>query len=197
MSEIYLPKAAAQVVSIHLHPACSGPPLQAVHTVEAVAGKGLRGDFRFFARNQPGQAIPSRRQVTLIERETIAAYAAALGLSSGLRAGAVRANIETLGILLVSLVGRRVRVGEAILLIYEARKPCAKMDQVHPGLRRLMEDGCQGVLAEVEVGGEISVGDPISAVSGESTSPATTQRSGAEEPQLQKEHESRASDGRG
>ena len=48
-----------------------------------------------------------------------------------------------------------------LLLFYEARTPCDKMDRVAPGLRALMADGRQGVLAEVLRPGRIRVGDAL------------------------------------
>ena len=85
-------------------------------------------------------------------------------LRSGLEtipAGAVRSNIETSGLKLASLIGHRVAIGTAILHLYELRDPCDKMDAICQGLRELMLDGKQGVLAEVVQSGRISVGDTI------------------------------------
>jgi MOSC domain-containing protein YiiM len=98
--------------------------------------------------------------VTLIEREQIAEHAAALGLQS-IPAGAVRSNIETAGINLIALLGRQVEIGEAVLLPYAPRDPCAKMDAICQGLRQRMMDQRQGVVAEVVRSGKIRVGDSI------------------------------------
>jgi MOSC domain-containing protein YiiM len=125
--------------------------------------KGIVGNDRYFGRTRRISGEPGKRQVTLIEREQIAGHAANLGLP-GIEPGAVRSNIETLGVDLVSWLGRRVQVGEATLLFHEARTPCQKMDRVCPGLRALMENGKQGVIAQVLIGGIIRVGDPILAL---------------------------------
>lgn len=147
------------MVSLHLHPAASGEPLQAVNEICAEAGRGIVGDARFFGRkDRKGQ--PSRRQVSLMAREQIAQHAATLGLPA-IAPGAVRANIETVGIDLLSLLGQQVKVGRAVLLFYEARLPCGKMDLVAPGLRERMACGRQGVMAQVVRSGEIRVGDEI------------------------------------
>mgnify|MGYP003350038264 CR=1 FL=1 len=87
-----------RVASLHLHPARSREPLTAVDMVRVVAGQGVEGDPRYFRRG-------SRRQVTLIEREQIAAHAAVLGLPD-FAPGAVRSNIETTEIDLIALLGR-------------------------------------------------------------------------------------------
>jgi MOSC domain-containing protein YiiM len=148
-----------RVVSLHLHPAASGGPLLSVNEVRAEAGKGLVGDARIFARKTRWGKV-SHRQVSLMAREQIAQHAATLGLPA-IAPGAVRANIETAGIDLLSLLGHEVKVGEAVLLFYEARTPCGKMDIVAPGLQKLMGNGQQGVMAQVISSGDIRVGDEI------------------------------------
>src|SRR5258705_13436976 len=96
-----------------------------------------------------------------MEREQIAEHAAALGLEF-IPPGAVRSNIETTGIDLVSLIGKEIEIGEAILLLYGPRDPCAKMDAICEGLRELMLNNRQGVLAQVIRSGKIQSGDRIS-----------------------------------
>jgi MOSC domain-containing protein YiiM len=102
---------------------------------------------------------PAKRQVTLIERETINQHATALG--ADFDPGAVRSNIETTGIDLIALIGQQVQIGEAILLFVEPRTPCHKMDALAPGLRALMENSRQGVIARVVKSGRIRPGDSI------------------------------------
>ena len=141
------------VASLHVHPAKSGEPLLTVEAVNLVEGKGIVEDTRFFQRTP-------RRQVTLIEREQLAAHADALGIGE-IAPGAARSNIETTGIDLQRLLGRRVRIGEVVLELYKPRTPCYKMDLIGYGLRELMENGKQGVLAQVVKGGAIRVGDAV------------------------------------
>jgi MOSC domain-containing protein YiiM len=100
-----------------------------------------------------------------MEREQIAEHAVALGLDS-IPPGAVRSNVETTGIDLVSLVGQEVRVGEAILYFYASRDPCHKMDAICQGLRERMRNNRQGVLAEVRRSGTVRVGDLITPLAG-------------------------------
>jgi len=158
MSEI-----KGRVVSLHLHPEKSGEPLRTVKRIEVVEQKGIRGNGRYFGRNSRRTGQPSKRQVTLMEREQIYAHATTLGLET-IAPGAVRSNLETLGVNLIELIGREVRVGEATLLFYEARLPCEKMDRICQGLRGLMENNKQGVLAQVIHGGVIRLGDEIAVV---------------------------------
>ena len=152
-----------RVASLHLHPVKGGEPLRTVEQIELVEQKGIVGNGRYFGRVSHSSGQPSKRQVTLIEREQISEHAAALGLET-ISPGAVRSNIETLGVNLIELVGREVRVGSATLFFYEARTPCEKMDRICDGLRALMEDQRQGVLAQVVRGGVVRVGDMIEPV---------------------------------
>jgi MOSC domain-containing protein YiiM len=142
-----------RVASLHLHPPEPGTPFRPVPEIEVVAGRGIAGNPRYFGR-------PTRRQVTLIGREQIAEHAATLGLET-IAPGAVRSNIETLGVDLMAWLDRDVQVGDAVLRFYAPRTPCHKMDAVCPGLRAQMEDGRQGVLAQVRVSGRIREGDII------------------------------------
>ena len=154
------PALPGRIASLHLHPAQPGGPLQPVEAIELVAGRGIRDDTRYFGRLSRDTNEPSRRQVTLIEREQISEHAAALGLSS-IAPGAVRSNIETTGINLIALLGREVEIGSAVLLLHSPRDPCAKMDAICQGLRALMMNSRQGVLAEVVRSGTIRVSDSI------------------------------------
>lgn len=127
--------------------------------IDLEAGKGIVGNLRYFARRSRSGGF-SKRQVSLIEREMIAEHAAMLGLQT-VAPGTVRSNIETFGVDLVALVGKQVEIGTATLFFYEPRTPCSKMDEICPGLRNLMEDGRQGVMAQVIRSGRIQVGDAI------------------------------------
>jgi hypothetical protein len=154
------PDLSGRVASLHLHPSESGAPLQSVEAIEVVEGKGIMNEPRYFARLSRRTDEPSRRQVSLIEREQIAEHAVTLGLQT-IAPGAVRANIETTGMNLVAMIGRELEIGEAVLFLYEARDPCSQMDAICQGLRELMMDQRQGVMAEVRRGGKIRAGDAI------------------------------------
>jgi len=154
------PAPLGRVASLHLHGAQSREPLRSVDAVELVAGKGIHDEPRYFGRISRKTGKPSRRQVSLIEREQIAEHAAALGLES-IPPGAVRANIETIGIDFRGLVGKQIQIGEAVLFLYEPRTPCEQMDAICAGLRGLMENNRQGVMAEVVRSGKVRANDPI------------------------------------
>ena len=154
--------STGRVASLHLHPAKAGARLTEVRAIKVVAQKGIEGEPRYFGRTR-SNGEPSRRQISLIEREQIAQHAAALDLET-IPPGAVRANIETTGINLIALVGSEIEIGDAILLVVEPRDPCEKMDAVYQGLRKRMENHRQGVLAQVVKSGTIRVSDTIKAV---------------------------------
>ena len=135
--------------------------MQNVQQIEVVESKGILGEPRYFGRKSRETGEPSKRQVTLMEREQIAEHAGALGLES-IAPGAVRSNIETTGIDLLSLIGKEIEIGEAILVLYGPRDPCEKMDAICQGLRELMMNIRHGVLAQVVRSGRIRMGDRIS-----------------------------------
>src|SRR5438552_3059005 len=162
MNSNHSPALPGRVASLHLHPPQPGAPLQTVQEIEVVAAKGILGEPRYFGRVSRDDGKPSQRQVTLIEREQISEHAAALGLEA-IPGGAVRSNIETLGLDLIALIGREIEIGEAVLLLYAHRDPCAKMDAICQGLREQMKNQRQGVLAQVVRSGKIRVGDSIKA----------------------------------
>jgi MOSC domain-containing protein YiiM len=150
-----------RVASLHLHREEPGAEMQNVPQIEVIESKGILDEPRYFGRKSRDTGEPSKRQITLMEREQIAEHAAALGLES-IAPGAVRSNIETTGLDLVSLIGKEIEIGDAILLVYAPRDPCAKMDAICQGLRELMMNNRQGVLAQVVRTGRIRIGDRIS-----------------------------------
>jgi MOSC domain-containing protein YiiM len=160
MNELQLSTSEGTVASLHLHPAKPGTPLQSAEEFEVVEAKGIQGEPRYFGRVSRDTGLANRRQITLMEREQIEEHATALGLQS-IAPGAVRSNIETRGIDLISVLGREVEIGEAILLLYAPRDPCEKMDAICQGLRERMLKNRQGVLAQVLRSGKIRVGDRV------------------------------------
>lgn len=151
-----------RVVSLHLHPREGGEIFRTVESIEVETGKGIVENPRYFARRSRSGEL-SKRQVSLVEREQISEHAAALGLEK-ISPGTIRSNIETDGIDLVSLIGKEIQIGSAILFFYEARTGCAKMDAISSGLRELTKGNRLGVLAQVVRSGRIQVGDEISLV---------------------------------
>ena len=60
--------------------------------------------------------------------------------------------------------GERLSLGSSVILkITGECEPCSRMDEIRPGLQSLL-DGKRGMLAYVESGGEIKIGDGISSL---------------------------------
>lgn len=156
--------SVGKVASLHLHPEIAGTPLRPVDSIRVIESKGIEGNPRYFARKNR-EGLPSKRQITLIEREQIAEHATALHRRT-IDPGLVRSNIETTGIDLIALLGKEVEIGDAILNFYAPRDPCEKMDAICQGLRARMMSNRQGVLAQVVKSGTIKIGDSIRPKSG-------------------------------
>ncbi len=124
--------------------------MESPESVNVIAGHGIEGD-----RHAAEEGVRKARQVLLMDEETLESF--------GLAYGEVRENITTSGIDLVATpAGATLAVGgEVVLKITGPCAPCARMDEIRPGLR-LEFDGKRGMLASVVRGGTIRVGDAIS-----------------------------------
>jgi putative hydrolase of the HAD superfamily len=134
--------------------------MEAMFTASIIPGKGLLGS-----------ADNSRvRQVTLMEREVWEALTTQLGTDAP--PSRRRANLMVSGISLANSRGRLLRIGTIVLRIAGEVKPCERMDEVQPGLRKLMyPDWGGGAFAEVVTGGDIAVGDSIAWIRQETSLP--------------------------
>ena len=113
-------------------------------------------------------AAPNLRQAHLIHAELFDELRAA-GFEVG--PGRMGENITTRGVDLLALpTGARLRVGrEAVLVLTGLRNPCSQLERLHKGLMAATlaraPDGSlvrkAGVMAIVEVGGEVLPGDEI------------------------------------
>jgi MOSC domain-containing protein YiiM len=125
-------------------------PMDPVSMGKLAAGRGLVGNA--------GQG--RRRQVTLIEREVWERLMAELGGS--ISPAARRANLMVSGIDLAESRERILRVGACQLRIGGETRPCERMDEALPGLRRLMaRNWGGGVFAQALSDGDIAVGDEV------------------------------------
>jgi hypothetical protein len=127
-------------------------PLARVEAVEAIAGRGLKGDRYCDGRGTfsgPGRGY----ELTLVEAEVLD--------SIDLPWDQARRNIVTRGIALNSLVGHRFKVGPVECVGRRLAEPCAHLEKLaRPGLLRpLVHRG--GLRADILDGGAITIGDPV------------------------------------
>ncbi len=123
-------------------------PMREVAEARAIENRGLEG----CAHGRPG----SRRQVLLMDMETLDAM--------GIVPGAVKENITTRGLPVQKLkVGQHLRAGKALLEVTTPCHPCARMNEIRPGLEDELR-GRRGMLCRVIEGGAIVRGDRIELV---------------------------------
>ena len=138
-----------KIISLRL---CIGSrdPMQEVTRANLIAGQGIQGD-----QHLKKDGSRSKRQVLLMDQETLKDF--------HLADGEIRENITVSGINLSRLQsGERLLLGSTVILkITGECEPCSRMDEIRPGLQSLLE-GKRGMLAYVESGGEIKLGDGIS-----------------------------------
>lgn len=148
--EIWLAGAAAE-------------PMRRVPSVDAVPGLGLAGDRYALGGGTWAQYPELEKQVTLIDREDVAAVAAET--SSELTPGDTRRNLVTTGVDLPALVGRWFTVGDVLLFGMKRCPPCTHLERL-TGVRlvkAMVHRG--GINAAVFSGGPIAGGLPVRAVS--------------------------------
>jgi len=127
-------------------------PVTILETIEAIKDIGLRGDHY----QNPG----GNRQVTLIQGEHLKVVALLLD-SANISLETTRRNIEVSGINLLSLKGKRFRIGEAVFEYSGECHPCSRMEKnLGTGGYNAMR-GHGGITARVIHGGAIQVGDKI------------------------------------
>ena len=150
--EIWLTGAAAE-------------PMRRVTAVEAVAGRGLAGDRYALGGGTWAQYPNLEKQVTLIDRDDVAAVAAET--ASDLTAGDTRRNLVTTGIDLPDLVGHWFAVGDALLFGMKRCPPCAHLERLTGAklVKAMLHRG--GINAAVFVGARVAEGAAVRPVSDE------------------------------
>lgn len=126
-----------------------GTPMEVVKEVRAIAGRGLEGD-RASAREG------HKRQVTLIQAEHLVVVAKLAGVRK-IEPARLRRNVVVSGINLVSLLRKKFRIGDVVLVGTGAADPCFKMEELEEPMA-----GMGGITARILEGGTMSVGDRVS-----------------------------------
>lgn len=135
-----------------------GAPMQAVASAQLEPGVGIVGDRYGTGRGHwSGQGDC---EVTLIDCADLDALATE---GVDLRAGRHRRNLETTGVRLDQLAGKRFAIGSAELVFERVRPPCRYLESLTqtPRLRELLAGGRGGICARVLTPGRVRTGDPI------------------------------------
>lgn len=147
----------AKVIEIHVASNAEELP-HAVERARAMPGRGLEGD-RYAAGRGTFSDNPKPRDVSLIERESLDAFAQETGAS--LSAAESRRNILTEGVRLNELVGHEFSIGSIRLRGLRLCEPCTHLARltIPEALPGLVHRG--GLYASILDEGEIVVGDTI------------------------------------
>ncbi len=130
-----------------------GEEVKVIEEVEVIENKGLAGD------HYKGKS-DSKRHVTLIQAEHLAAVASMLGKET-INPALTRRNIVVKGINLLALQGRQFQIGEAILETTGLCHPCSQMEKkLGEGGYNAMR-GHGGITTRVVKGGKIRLGDEV------------------------------------
>lgn len=150
--------ADGRLEGIYIKPAPGERPV-AVDEIKAMAGVGLDGDpyVAEGIENEPGRG----QQLTLITREEIEGLAEE-GVT--LRPGESRRQLETRGVDLKSLIGKRFRVGEVECRGIRVCAPCQGLQNMTGKPVLLGLKGKGGLRADIVSTGMIRVGDEIVAL---------------------------------
>ena len=146
------------VEAVHVAPA-SGEPVEPREAVEAVAGRGLRGDRHYVPDGRPEREAGAGEDLTLIEAEAVEAVARDFDLAFG--PGEHRRNLTTRGVALNHLVGERFRVGDVRCLGVALCEPCRHLEGLTEdgAIEALLHRG--GLRADVLESGTVRVGDAV------------------------------------
>jgi MOSC domain-containing protein YiiM len=134
-----------------------GMPMRRVPEVEAIVGRGLRGDRYAEGRGYYSKADPC--EVTLIKAEVLDLIRERWGIE--VHEGQHRRNLVVRGLRLRNMEGCRFRIGTVLLEYDRPRPPCGYMERLtQKGMTRALGEGA-GIAARVIESGWIHENDPI------------------------------------
>ena len=155
-----------RLISIHISPN-AGAPMQSVDSIEAIAGRGLRGDRYFEGMGHWSSHPGVSRDVTLVEIESIAALGReksplspeALAEIAG---SGLRRNLVTRGVPLNHLVDVEFQVGDVRLRGTRLCEPCHYLESVTGKTLFQALVHRAGLRCDLLTSGVIRVGDVVS-----------------------------------
>jgi len=149
---------SGELLHIHIAPR-GGAPMEALPEARLLEGQGIAGDRYLLGTGTYSPKPQRERQVTLIEVETLEALARDHHLP--LAPHEHRRNLTVRGVPLNHLVGRRFRVGAAVLEGIRLNVPCQYLDDLLG--RRLFKPltNRSGLNCIIVQGGVIRPGDAL------------------------------------
>lgn len=150
---------------LHIHVASAASfEMEEVEAANFVAGRGIEGD-RYYLGTGTYSPKPDVREVTLFEIEVLEALARNdPPLQSGpinLEPGDHRRNLTVRGVPLNHLVGKRFRVGQAILIGGRLNFPCKYLEELLGLPLYLPLYNRSGLNCRIEKGGIVRRGDGV------------------------------------
>lgn len=128
-------------------------PLLVMNHVEVLVDQGLSGDHK-------AQRAGGKRQVTLIQREHLAAVAQLLRREA-IDPALLRRNLVVSGLNLLALRNERFQIGDVMFEGTGPCEPCSRMEEVLGAGGYNAMRGHGGITARVVRGGVIAVGDAV------------------------------------
>ncbi len=147
---------------LYIHTArAAREPMQANQSVRLIPGTGIAGD-RYATGLGKYSEFPDIREVTLIEVETLVALKRDHDID--LTADEHRRNLTTEDVPLNHLVGKRFRVGSAVLEGGRLNTPCRYIDMVTGKVICDLLEHRSGLNCRIISGDMIAVGDVIAGI---------------------------------
>ena len=158
LSSMQFSKWCGAVVSLHRAPRAF-LPMGSFDELNLISGYGVEGDRYATKQGFYSHKPEEGRQVSFFEVETLEALLRDHGIT--LHPEEHRRNVMTRGVPLNHLVGRRFRVGDAVVEATRLSVPCRHIEEItgqeifNPLINR------SGLNAKILKGAVVRVGDPI------------------------------------